>query len=59
MSKEYMENYLTFANKLTQKAAESADKGLITALSKEAIKAAQTAIPMLEILALENKSKSQ
>lgn len=54
LEKEYIENYLTFANKLTQKAIESADKGLVTALSEEALKAAQTAIPMLEILALEN-----
>lgn len=60
LAKEYIENYLTFASKLAQKSAEFADKGsVVPSLSNQAISAAQTAIPMLEILSLEDKSKSQ
>ena len=59
LAKEYIENYLIFANKLAQKSAGLVDDGIVPSLSDQAISAAQTAIPMLEILALENKSKSQ
>lgn len=59
LAKEYIENYLIFANKLAQKSAEFVDKGIVPSLSDQTISAAQTAIPMLKILALESKSKSQ
>lgn len=52
LAKEYIENYLEFANKLTKKALEcnKESTGSTIASNEQAIKAAEKAIPMLEII---------
>ena len=58
--KEYVNNYLSYANELTEKAREGLkEKGAIGYINDEVIKAAEHAVRMLAILALENTFTNQ
>ena len=58
--KEYMNNYLAFAKALTERARKLVEgKGAIGSVNDEAIKAAEHAVPMLQILVLESAFKNQ
>lgn len=60
IAKEYIENYLEYSKALTNKAKESIESSVLSNQEHEnAVKAAEVAVPMLEILALETDSKSQ
>lgn len=59
-AKEYVKNYLAYANELTERAKKTLEeKGTIGCINDEAIKAAEHVEPMLRILVLEGAFKNQ